>query len=123
MSRISGKETKPEIAIRKRLFLEGFRYKKNVKSLPGKPDIVVPKYRTLIFVNGCFWHGHNCKAAKLPGTNADFWNEKIAGNVLRDSRNKFALKKLGWKVIVIWQCKMNSRKKLEQTIANVSRKL
>src|ERR1700739_1798896 len=85
MSKISGKETKPEIIIRKFLFSKGFRYRKNVSTLPGKPDIILSKYSTVIFVNGCFWHGHkNCKAAKLPSTRRQFWEEKINNNIVRD---------------------------------------
>ena len=76
MSKISSKDTKPEILVRKFLFSKGFRYRINVKTLPGKPDIVLPKYKTIIFVNGCFWHGHNCKKGKLPSSNTDFWKEK-----------------------------------------------
>ena len=78
MSKISSKDTKPEILVRKFLFSKGFRYRINVKTLPGKPDIVLPKYKTIIFVNGCFWHGHNCKKGKLPSSNTDFWKEKIS---------------------------------------------
>ena len=88
MSKISGKETKPEILVRKYLFAHGFRYRKNVKKLPGKPDIVLPKYKTIIFVNGCFWHGHeNCKKSALPTTNTEFWKEKISANVIRDKKS------------------------------------
>ena len=87
MSKISSKDTKPEILVRKFLFSKGFRYRINVKTLPGKPDIVLPKYKTIIFVNGCFWHGHNCKKGKLPSSNTDFWKEKISNNKSRDAKN------------------------------------
>ena len=107
MSKISGKNTKPEILIRKFLFSKGFRYRINVKTLPGKPDIVLPKYKTIIFVNGCFWHGHNCKKGKLPSSNTDFWKEKISNNKSRDAKNSDLLVKLGWKVIIIWQCEIS----------------
>ncbi|MFK8302807.1 very short patch repair endonuclease [Capnocytophaga stomatis] len=107
MSKISGKETKPEILVRKYLFAHGFRYRKNVKNLPGKPDIVLPKYKTIIFVNGCFWHGHkNCKKATLPKTNTEFWKEKISSNIERDKRQKQELQNRGYKVFIIWQCKL-----------------
>ena len=86
MSKISSKDTKPEILVRKFLFSKGFRYRINVKTLPGKPDIVLPKYKTIIFVNGCFWHGHNCKKGKLPSSNTDFWKEKISNNKSRDAK-------------------------------------
>lgn len=107
MSKISSKDTKPEILVRKFLFSKGFRYRINVKTLPGKPDIVLPKYKTIIFVNGCFWHGHNCKKGKLPSSNTDFWKEKISNNKLRDAKNSDLLVKLGWKVIIIWQCEIS----------------
>ena len=107
MSKISGKNTKPEILVRKFLFSKGFRYRINVKTLPGKPDIVLPKYKTVIFINGCFWHGHNCKKGKLPSSNTDFWKEKISNNKSRDDKNSDLLVKLGWKVIIIWQCEIS----------------
>lgn len=107
MSKIGGKNTKPEILVRKFLFSKGFRYRINVKTLPGKPDIVLPKYKTIIFVNGCFWHGHNCKKGKLPSSNTDFWKEKISNNKSRDAKNSDLLVKLGWKVIIIWQCEIS----------------
>lgn len=118
MSKISGKESKPEILVRKHLFSQGFRFRKNVKDLPGKPDIVLPKYKTVIFIHGCFWHGHDCKRGTLPATNQEFWKEKIGKNIERDSCNLLKLKKHGWNVIVIWQCEIknielqNSRLKL-----------
>ncbi|WP_370794036.1 very short patch repair endonuclease [Bacteroides stercorirosoris] len=108
MSKIGGKNTKPEILVRKFLFSKGFRYRINVKTLPGKPDIVLPKYKTVIFVNGCFWHGHNCKKGKLPSSNIDFWKEKISNNKSRDDKNSDLLIKLGWKVIIIWQCEISN---------------
>lgn len=107
MSKIGGKNTKPEILVRKFLFSKGFRYRINVKTLPGKPDIVLPKYKTVIFVNGCFWHGHNCKKGNLPSSNIDFWKGKISNNKLRDDKNSDLLIKLGWKVIIIWQCEIS----------------
>ena len=107
MSKISSKDTKPEILVRKFLFSKGFRYRINVKTLPGKPDIVLPKYKTIIFVNGCFWHGHNCKKGKLPSSNTDFWKEKISNNKSRGAKNSDLLVKLGWKVIIIWQCEIS----------------
>lgn len=107
MSKISCKNTKPEILVRKFLFSKGFRYRINVKTLPGKPDIVLPKYKIAIFVNGCFWHGHNCKKGGLPSSNIDFWRKKILNNKLRDNKNQAQLTLLGWKVIVIWQCEIS----------------
>lgn len=109
MSRVRATETKPEIKIRKLIFSWGFRYRKNVKTLPGKPDIVLPKYRTVIFVNGCFWHGHkNCEAATLPKSNKEYWIEKIQKNMKRDARNILILRKEGWQIIVIWECEIKN---------------
>jgi DNA mismatch endonuclease (patch repair protein) len=110
MSHISGKETKPEIMVRKFLFANGFRFRKNVKDLHGKPDIVLPKYKTIIFIHGCFWHGHTCKRGTLPTTNIEFWETKIGGNVERDKRDIAELKKQGWRVIIVWQCEIKNIK-------------
>ena len=109
MSKISGNETKPEILVRKFLFSKGFRFRKNVKNLPGKPDIVLPKYKTVIFVHGCFWHGHSCKRGTLPETNHEFWQEKIEKNIERDARNASELKESNWNVIIVWQCEIKNR--------------
>lgn len=107
MSKIHSVDTKPEVIVRKYLFAKGFRYRKNEKSLPGKPDIVLPKYRTCVFVNGCFWHGHNgCKYFVWPKSNTEFWKEKIMGNINRDQETYSVLKKDGWKVLVVWECEL-----------------
>ena len=106
MSRIRSKNTKPEETVRKYLFSQGFRYRKNVKELPGTPDIVLPKYHTVIFVNGCFWHHHDCKYFKWPANNAEFWKEKINANVSRDEMKRKQLADAGWNVIVIWECEL-----------------
>ena len=105
MSCIKGKGTKPEEIVRKYLFSQGFRYRKNDKRLPGTPDIVLPKYRTVIFVNGCFWHGHKgCRYFVWPKNNAEFWKNKIESNISRDRKKAETLKDQGWKVIVVWEC-------------------
>ena len=110
MSRIKGSNTKPEELVRKYLFSHGFRYRKNDKNLPGKPDIVLKKYRTAIFVNGCFWHMHDgCKYFKWPQNNEEFWRTKLQGNQERDIRNHTALREAGWNVIVIWECELKSK--------------
>jgi len=110
MSKISGKETKPEVIIRKHLFSKGFRYRKNVKNLSGKPDVVLAKYKTAIFIHGCFWHGHTgCVRAKLPKTRRTFWKEKIYKNIERDKQNCIDLQKIGWNVITIWQCQLKNK--------------
>jgi len=123
MSKISGKETKPEIQVRKFLFAQGFRYRKNDKRYPGKPDIVLPKYKTVIFIHGCFWHGHNCKRGNLPETRRIFWENKISGNIARDKRNKKELEKLGWNVEIIWQCELSNNIKVKNTIIKLEEQL
>jgi len=124
MSKIRGKETKPEIHVRKFLFSEGFRYRINDKRYPGKPDLVLPKYKTVIFIHGCFWHHHeDCKASKLPETNADFWEKKILDNVARDRKNIEKLKSEGWNVIVIWQCEIKSKAKREERLKRLTEQI
>lgn len=109
MSQIRSKDTKPETLVRKYLFARGFRYRKNDRRLPGTPDIVLPKYKTVIFVNGCFWHGHQgCKYFVWPKNNADFWKIKIETNIQRDEAKQSKLREMGWKVIVIWECQLRS---------------
>ncbi|MDL2261652.1 DNA mismatch endonuclease Vsr [Methanimicrococcus sp. OttesenSCG-928-J09] len=109
MSQIRSVNTKPEQSVRSFLFSNGFRYRKNVSTLPGKPDIVLPKYNTVIFVNGCFWHLHNCPSSSIPQSNQEFWIPKLTGNKKRDERNISALKDLGWHVIVIWECELKKK--------------
>ena len=110
MSRVRSINTRPEIKLRKALFEKGFRYRVNVKTLPGKPDIVLPKYRTTIFVNGCFWHGHSgCKYYTVPETNVEFWVEKVARNKERDAVNNQRLESLSWGVVTIWECELKSK--------------
>lgn len=107
MSCIKCKNTKPEEMVRKFLFSKGFRYRKNDKRLPGSPDIVIPKYKTVIFVNGCFWHGHEgCKYFVWPKSNKEFWENKIKTNIGRDNKKINQLEELGWKVIVVWECEL-----------------
>lgn len=107
MSAIRSKNTKPEELVRKYLFAQGFRYRKNDPRLPGKPDIVLPKYKTVIFVNGCFWHGHEgCRYFVWPENNADFWRKKIGSNIERDAKKHADLTATGWRVITIWECEL-----------------
>ena len=123
MSRIKGKDTKPEEIVRKYLFSKGFRYRKNDKRLPGKPDIVLPKYKTVVFVNGCFWHKHEgCKYFVWPQSNKEFWKEKIQGTVERDLRNKARLSDAGWHVITIWECELKPEKR-ESTLKNLCKSI
>ena len=107
MSSIRGKDTWPERMLRSRLFASGFRYRLHVRSLPGSPDLVFPKYRAVVFVHGCFWHRHQgCRFAATPRANADFWERKLQGNVDRDTRHTAALRTLGWRVAVVWECSL-----------------
>jgi len=109
MSQIKGKDTKPEKTVRSLLHKNGYRFRLHKKDLPGKPDIVLSKYKTVIFVHGCFWHRHkNCANASNPKTNKKFWKEKFSSNVKRDRESQAKLKKLGWKIIVIWECELKN---------------
>lgn len=122
MAAIKNRDTKPEEIVRKYLFSQGFRYRKNDPRLPGKPDIVLPKYKTVVFVNGCFWHMHQgCKYFVWPKHNAEFWKAKISGNAERDHRNYKDLTTTGWQVIVIWECQLKQTKQevLEQLSQNI----
>ena len=110
MAAIRGKDTKPEILVRKFLFSRGFRYRLNHPRLPGHPDLVLRKYRTVIFVNGCFWHGHeNCKYFRLPKTNIDFWKNKIEQNKERDKKEQCQLAAMGWHCITVWECQLKPK--------------
>ena len=111
MSRIKSKDTTPERIVRSFLHRNGFRFRLNVKDLPGKPDIVLPKYKTVIEVRGCYWHRHEgCKDAATPSSNTDFWQKKFSENIARDQRSEQALKALGWNVIVVWECEVENKK-------------
>ncbi|MEX0608148.1 MAG: DNA mismatch endonuclease Vsr [Balneolaceae bacterium] len=119
MSQIKGKDTKPEMLVRKFLHANGFRYRLHVKELPGKPDLVLPKYNSVIFVHGCFWHAHEgCKYFKIPESRTEFWKEKLFGNKERDEKHIQALKELGWNVIVVWECELKPDKS-EETLLNL----
>lgn len=115
MSRIRSKDTKPEEKVRKYLFSKGFRYRKNVRTLPGCPDIVLSKYKTVIFVNGCFWHKHDCPRFVWPSSNEAYWIPKIQRNVERDESNKRQLISMGWNVLVVWECQLK-KKTIESTM-------
>lgn len=114
MSRIKGKNTKPEILVRQFLFSKGFRYRLHPKKMSGRPDIVLPKYKTVIFVHGCFWHSHpRCKYFKLPKSNADWWAEKLLKNISNDTKAMKELRKLGWRVLVVWECELKKGSRVE----------
>lgn len=116
MSRIRSINSKPEELVRKYLFSQGLRYRKNVKRLPGKPDIVLSKYKTIVFVNGCFWHGHKgCRYFVMPKSNTEYWNKKIDNNVKRDELVYQQLSELGWNVIKVWECELKKDKR-EKTL-------
>jgi len=116
MSQIKGKNTKPEILVRQYLYAHGFRYRLHVKDLPGKPDIVLPKYKTAILINGCFWHGHHgCKYYVVPKTRTEWWQQKINGNIANDEKAIPALQEKGYKVIVIWECELK-KNRIEETL-------
>lgn len=113
MSGIRGKDTKPEMIIRRGLHARGFRYRLHDRTLPGKPDLVFPKYRAVIFVHGCFWHGHDCHLFKWPKTRVEFWREKIEGNVRRDAKSEKAILDLGWRIYRVWECELKGKPSLE----------
>jgi DNA mismatch endonuclease (patch repair protein) len=122
MSHIHSKDTSPEMMTRKYLFSKGLRYRLWDKKLPGKPDLTFPKYKTVVFVNGCFWHHHNCKRGTTPKSNTEYWDKKLAGNQKRDSLNYEKLKKLGWKVIVLWECQLK-KGIAEATLSNTYKEI
>lgn len=123
MSHIRSKNTRPELLVRQALWHNGFRYRLHVRDLPGKPDIVLPKFHTVIFVNGCFWHGHDgCKYFVVPKSNAAFWKEKILSNKSRDLRDERELTAAGWRVITIWECELK-KEFIERTIEQLLQSL
>lgn len=119
MSGIKGKDTKPELQVRRLLFARGFRYRLHAKALPGKPDLVLAKHRAVVFIHGCFWHRHDCHLFKWPSTREEFWREKINGNVERDQCQKATLKAQGWRIAVVWECALKGRTRLpERDVGN-----
>lgn len=122
MSHIRSANSKPEEKVRKYLFSKGFRYRKNDRRYPGKPDIVLPKYKTAIFINGCFWHKHDCPRFVWPSSNEDYWVPKILGNVERDQKNHALLIEQGWKVLVIWECQLK-KKEFQATMDHLEKEI
>lgn len=121
MSRIRSSNTAPEVALRRAMHALGFRFRLHSKGLPGKPDIVLPRYKTVIFVHGCFWHRHGgCKVATTPKTNTEFWIEKFDRNVVRDARTREQLERLGWRVIVVWECELRSANQVAGAVRRVA---
>ena len=123
MSRIKGKDTKPEMLVRRFLHASGFRYRLHVKDLPGKPDIVLPKYKTVIFVHGCFWHGHDgCQYYVVPKTKTEWWLNKINGNIVNDNKMRKSLISEGWRIITLWECDLK-KSTVEKTLSNLTKKI
>lgn len=116
MSRIRGRDTKPELLIRRGLHMRGLRYRLHDRELPGRPDLVFPRHHAALFVHGCFWHAHGCSLSKLPATREDFWRKKLEGNAARDRKAIDALQAAGWRVLVIWECALRGSGRLGDTI-------
>jgi DNA mismatch endonuclease (patch repair protein) len=116
MGRITGRDTLPEMAVRRFLHARGYRFRLHRKDLPGRPDIVLAKYRTAIQVHGCFWHGHSCKDGRRPASNSSYWNQKLDRNLRRDRRNARKLRQLGWRQIVVWECQVADEARLEKRV-------
>ena len=124
MQRIRSKDTKPEVLVRKFLFSQGFRYRKNDRRLPGHPDIVLPKYHTVVFVHGCFWHRHpDCSKASTPSNNREFWQLKFDKNVERDFREQQKLEEMGWHVIVVWECELSDKLKRNKRLDSLVKEI
>lgn len=122
MSRIRGRDTKPELVLRKALHAAGFRYRLHAPGLPGRPDLVFPKWGAAVFVHGCFWHQHkNCRIANVPGSNTAFWQAKFQANKRRDARAIRALRAAGWRVAVVWECQLSGARRIGVTVARVRR--
>jgi DNA mismatch endonuclease (patch repair protein) len=123
MSKVSQRDTPLEVVVRKFLYANGFRYRKNYKKLPGSPDIALTRLKVAVFIHGCFWHGHECKSARLPKSNAKFWSDKIAANKTRDLRKKEMLENMGWNVIEIWQCEISREQDKEAVLSSLLKTL
>lgn len=121
MSRIRSQDTKPELIVRRHLHALGFRYRLHVRDLPGKPDLVLPKYRAVVFVEGCFWHGHSCQKGRVPGTNPTFWQSKVEANQARDRRNQRLLRRDGWRIFRVWECQLAKKKNRAATLSRLAR--
>lgn len=119
MSRIRHKDTKPELQVRKAVWAAGYRYRLHSKALPGKPDMVFPSLRAVVFVHGCYWHGHHCQRGRIPGVNSSFWAAKFEANQARDRRNKARLGRMGWKVLTVWECSLSTKAKRAKALQRV----
>lgn len=123
MSRIRGRDTKPEILVRRYLHSSGLRFRLHKAGLPGRPDIVLAKYRSIVLVHGCFWHAHACQKGRIPATRAEFWRAKFEQNKRRDERNVRALRKAGWQVFTVWECELNNQVKRRTALEQLTRKI
>lgn len=123
MSRIRSQHTKPELWVRSFLHSKGFRFRLHRKDLPGRPDLVLPKYDAAVFVQGCFWHAHHCQKGRIPGTRGDFWKAKFEGNKKRDARNTRALRAAGWRVFTVWECELAKPATRERALDRLAQKL
>jgi DNA mismatch endonuclease (patch repair protein) len=121
MAAIKGRDTRPELLVRQLLHAKGFRYRLHVRDLPGRPDIVLPRFRTVIQVHGCFWHFHRCKASGIPKTRSDFWHKKLLANRERDARNERELLALGWHVEIVWECQLTNTLRLRALLRRLQR--
>lgn len=119
MSRIRGRDTRPEMVVRRYLHSRGFRYRLHSRYLPGKPDIVLPRYGVVIFVNGCFWHAHKCQRGRVPSTRKSFWVEKFEKNKRRDEKNRRALRRAGWRVYTVWECSLSTVSRAEKRLGRL----
>lgn len=123
MSRIRSRDTKPELWVRRLLHSRGFRFRLHRKDLPGRPDLVLPKYDAVVFVQGCFWHAHHCQKGRIPGTRGDFWQAKFEGNKKRDARNTRALRSAGWRVFTVWECELTKPATRERVLERLIQRL
>lgn len=119
MSLIRSKDTKPELVVRKAVWAGGFRYRLHGKGLPGRPDLVFPGFRTVVFIHGCYWHAHSCQKGRIPRQNSQFWQEKFAANKARDKRNVHRLRREGWSVLTIWECSLSTTKARDAAISKL----
>ncbi|WP_227978294.1 very short patch repair endonuclease [Arenimonas daejeonensis] len=123
MSRIRGSDTRPELIVRRYLHLSGLRYRLHAKDLPGRPDLVLPRHHVAVFVHGCFWHCHACQQGRIPATRSEFWSQKFDSNKKRDVKNARALRRLGWRVITVWECSLSTQTKADRRLEALVRKI